>query len=119
MTHIYEANATSKRLKEAMAKQQAELYTWVRDEIWQDAVRRGVQTKSGQVIFNDPRFKEDWWPEDVWKWEPTIHFSKVYKTFWSELKLNMEFVVFLKICVKWCLEHGTTMTRTLKPGSPQ
>ena len=82
-----------------------ELYKWVITEIWQDAVSRGVQTKSGQVIFKDPRFKPVWWPEDVWKWENTKSFSKVTKIFWSKLKLNYEFVTFLKICVKLCLEH--------------
>ena len=51
------------------------------------------------------RFKPVWWPEDVWKWENTKSFSKVTKIFWSKLKLNYEFVTFLKICVKLCLEH--------------
>ena len=56
-----------------------ELWKWLISEIWQDAARRGVQTPAGQVIFKDLRFKPVWWPEEIWPWGNTKHFSKMTK----------------------------------------
>ena len=81
-----------------------ELYKWLLDEIWQDAARRGVQTKSGQVKFKDMRYKPVWWPEAIWPWGNTSHFSKMTKLLWSELGLDYDFVTFMKMCVRACLD---------------
>ena len=81
-----------------------ELYKWLIDEIWQDAARRGVQTKSGQVKFKDMRYKPVWWPEAIWPWGNTSHFSKMTKLLWSELGLDYDFVTFMKMCVRACLD---------------
>ena len=82
-----------------------DLYKWLAKEIWRDAARRGHETKSGQVKYRDPNYKTSWWPEHIWKWSETMSFSKVNRKYWKKLKLNYDFVTFMKKCVRLCLEH--------------
>ena len=82
-----------------------ELCQWLIAEIWQDAVRRGFQTKTGQVTFKNPRYKPIWWLEEIWPWGNTRHLTKVTKIIWARLGLDYDFVTFMKKCVRACLEH--------------
>ena len=68
-----------------------ELYKWLANEIWRDALKRGHETKSGRVKWRDQNYKPDWWPEEIWKWSKSKTLSKVNREFWKKLKLNYNF----------------------------
>ena len=55
--------------------------------------------------WRDQNYKPDWWPEEIWKWSKSKTLSKVNREFWKKLKLNYDFVTFMRKCVKLCLEH--------------
>ena len=58
------------------------------------------------IKFKDHKYCPSFWPEEVWPWSGTRSFSKITKQFWDSKNIGMDFISFMKLCVKRCLQEA-------------